>query len=184
MTELPPKTVKHVELLEKFGGSDLHDLCDAADAAIEAGGGFGWVKPPERHIMERYWRGVLVVPERRLLVARLDGVIAASLQLVKTVKNNEAQAHAAQITANFTAPWARRYGLAKMLIQVAEKLAIEDGIKLLNLDVRDTQTAAISLYERIGFTKWASHPYYAVVKGQFIKGNFYYKLLDENISGA
>ena len=40
-----------VERLTQFDGSDLHDLCDAADAAILDGGGFGWIEPPTRHLM-------------------------------------------------------------------------------------------------------------------------------------
>ncbi len=46
-----------------------------------------------RDVMETYWRGVLLVPERTLFVGRLDGVIAGSAQLVRPPRNNEAQAH-------------------------------------------------------------------------------------------
>ena len=38
-----------VSKVSEIGGSDLNDLCDAAEAAIEEGGGFGWLKPPPRH---------------------------------------------------------------------------------------------------------------------------------------
>jgi hypothetical protein len=41
-----------VERLTRFEHNDLADLSDAADAAIEAGGGFGWVKPPARQVFE------------------------------------------------------------------------------------------------------------------------------------
>ncbi len=34
------------ERLGEFRGNDLADLCDAAEAAIVAGGGFGWLQPP------------------------------------------------------------------------------------------------------------------------------------------
>ena len=37
------------------------------------GGGFGWVKLPSREILERFWNGVLAMPQRMLFVARLDG---------------------------------------------------------------------------------------------------------------
>ena len=68
-----------VERLEQFQGPDLHDLCDATEAAILDGGGFGWLAPPPFEIMESYWKGVLLVPERDLFVARLDGTIAGSV---------------------------------------------------------------------------------------------------------
>jgi ribosomal protein S18 acetylase RimI-like enzyme len=45
------------------------------------------------------------------------------------------------------------------------------------LDVRETQTAAIALYEAAGFTRWGTHPAYAKVKGAVIQGHFYYKRL-------
>ena len=48
---------------------------------IIEGGGFGWLKPPPRQVLENYWKGVLLVPERRLVVGRLDGIIAGSAQL-------------------------------------------------------------------------------------------------------
>ena len=113
-----------VERLTEFAGPDLHDLCDAADAAILDGGGFGWLTPPQRHVMEAYWKGVMVVPERELFVARLDRTIAGSAQLVRPPRNNEAQNYVGHLTLSFTAPWARGHGLARMLA-----LAIEEAAK-------------------------------------------------------
>ena len=166
-----------IERVETLKTGDLHDLCDAADDAIKAGGGFGWVAPPSRDIMERYWKGVLVVPERILFVARLDGVIAGSAQLVKPARNNEAQAHAATLTTNFVAPWARGHGLAKRLTQAVENEARTAGFRILNLDVRETQDAAIRLYEDLGFKRWGTHPFYALVDGKRLAGHFYVKEL-------
>ena len=42
------KPATQVERLTEFNGADLHDLCDAAEAAIVDGGGFGWLTPPTR----------------------------------------------------------------------------------------------------------------------------------------
>ncbi len=55
MTGAAPEAL--VERLTRFANPDLHDLCDAAEAAILDGGGFGWLSPPERHTMEAYWKG-------------------------------------------------------------------------------------------------------------------------------
>ncbi|WP_448205296.1 N-acetyltransferase family protein [Azospirillum sp. sgz302134] len=167
-----------IERVEALKTGDLHDLCDAADDAIKVGGGFGWVAPPPRDVMERYWKGVLVVPERILFVARLDGVIAGSAQLVKPARNNEAQAHAAALTTSFVAPWARGHGLAKRLTQAVEEEARASGFRVLNLDVRETQQAAIALYEDLGFKRWGTHPFYALVDGKRLAGHFYVKDLD------
>ncbi|AWK86102.1 GNAT family N-acetyltransferase [Azospirillum thermophilum] len=166
-----------IERVETLKTGDLHDLCDAADDAIKAGGGFGWVEPPPRDVMERYWKGVLVVPERILFVARLDGVIAGSAQLVKPPRNNEAQGHAASLTTAFVAPWARGHGLARHLTNAVEDEARALGFRVLNLDVRETQEAAIALYESLGFRRWGTHPFYALVKGRRLAGYFYAKEL-------
>ena len=164
-----------IDKVDSLKTAELHDLCDAADDAIKAGGGFGWVEPPAREIMERYWKGVLVVPERTLFVCRLDGVIAGSAQLVKPARNNEAQAHAATLTTSFVAPWARGHGLARRLTMAVEEAARAAGFRILNLDVRETQTAAIALYEDLGFKRWGTHPFYALVDGKRLAGHFYVK---------
>jgi hypothetical protein len=74
---------------------------------------------PSRTVLERYWRGVLLMPQRDLFVARLDGAVVGSSQLLRPPPNNEAQAHSAQITSFFIAPGARGFGLARGLIRLA-----------------------------------------------------------------
>jgi ribosomal protein S18 acetylase RimI-like enzyme len=166
-----------VERLDKFEGNDLADLCDATETAILAGGGFGWLKPPPRANLERYWQGVLLVPERKLFVGRLDGTIAGSVQLVRAPRNNEAQAATATLTTNFVAPWARGHGLARALTVAAEEAARADGFHFLALDVRASQEAAIHLYEALGFERWGENPNYAMVEGKPIAGYYYTKKL-------
>ena len=175
MTDKPAISV---ELLKSFTKPDLADICDAADAAIEAGGGFGWVRPPPRHVFESYWKGVLLVPERQLFVGRLDGTIAASAQMARPARNNEAQAFSATLMTSFVAPWARGHGLAKLVTLAVEEAARESGAHLINLDIRETQTAAIQLYETLGYTRWGVHPHYAKVDGKLVRGFYYYKFID------
>jgi ribosomal protein S18 acetylase RimI-like enzyme len=163
-----------VEELTKFKAGDLPDLCEAAEAAILDGGGFGWLTPPERDVFERFWKGVLVVPERHLFVGRADGVIAGSAQLIRTPRNNEAQAHVGTLTALFVAPWARSFGVARKIIEGIIESARAHDLKTLNLDVRESQTAAIRLYEGMGFRQWGSHPAYAHINGRPVAGRFYY----------
>jgi ribosomal protein S18 acetylase RimI-like enzyme len=164
-----------VEQLETFTDQDLHALCEATDAAILDGGGFGWVNPPGRRALESYLKGVLLVPERELFVARLNGNIVGSAHLVRPPRNNEAQSFAAQLMHAFTAPYARGHGLARMLTLGVEERARELGYHVLNLDVRETQTAAIRMYESLGYVRWGEHPEYAQVRGKVIRGFYYYK---------
>src|ERR1051326_1055905 len=159
----PHYLVEHVEELDEH---DLAALCEATDAAIIDGGGFGWINPPGRRALENYYRGVLLVPERELHVARVDGTIVGSAHLVKPPRNNEAQAFAAQLMHAFVAPYARGHGLARMLTIGVENRARELGYHVLNLDVRETQTAAIHMYESLGFERWCTHLNYAMERGK------------------
>jgi ribosomal protein S18 acetylase RimI-like enzyme len=168
-------SVTSVERLQKFRGNDLQDLCEAAEEGIKAGGGFGWLKPPPRSVMESYWRGVLLVPERMLFVGRLDGVIAGTAQLVRPPRNNEAQVLSAHITTHFVAPWARGHGLARAIVLAAEEAALAAGALVVDLDVRETQEAAIQLYQSLGYRHWGTHPRYARIGEHWITGLYLYK---------
>lgn len=167
-------SVEHVTELNRL---DLDDLCDATDAAIVDGNGFGWLHPQPRDQMERYWKGVLLVPERQLWVGRLDGTVASSAQLQRPARNNEAQAHSPQLTTHFVAPWARGHGLAAMLLEAVEEYCVAEGFSHLRLDVRSTQSRAIEVYEDHGFTRWGELPSYAKVDGKMVTGYFYVKQL-------
>ena len=123
-----------IERLTRYSGTDLDDLCEATESAIVEGGGFGWLKPPPRQVLENYWKGVLLVPERRLVVGRLDGVICGSAQLSRAPRNNEAQAMAGTVTGAFVAPWARGHGIGRRIVTEIEQLARELGVLVLNLD--------------------------------------------------
>lgn len=164
-----------VDVPDDFRPGDLHDLCDATEQAIAAGGGFGWVTAPPREMLERYWNGVMVIPERVLFVGRLDGVIGGSLQLITSPKNNQAQALAAHLTTAFVAPWARGRGMLKQMLISAEAYARRTGLRVLNLDVRETQTVAIRTYEDLGYVRIGTHPLYAQVGEKILKGYYYYK---------
>jgi len=166
-----------VERLTDFTEDDLHTLCEATDAAIIDGGGFGWVNPPGRLALETYFRGILLVPERELFTARLNGAIVGSAHLVRPPRNNEAQAFAAHLMHSFIAPYARGYGLARLLTLAVEERARDLGYHVLNLDVRETQEAAIRLYEHLGYVRWGVHPEYALVRGKVVQGYYYYKRL-------
>ena len=176
MSEAPPATPRiEVVRVERLRKRELAELCDAAAAAINDGAGFGWVRPPQPAAFERYWRGVTVVPERVLFIGQVDGVIAGSVQLVSAPPQKEAWRLACLIDTHFVTPWARGHGLARALLDTAEAEAISRGFKVMNLSVRETQEAAIRLYESLGFQRWGTHPKYAFVDGTSIAGHYYCK---------
>jgi hypothetical protein len=167
-----------VESAQSLSEPDLQDLCEATNAAIIEGGGFGWVQSQDRAALARHFRGVLLVPDRMLFLARLDGTVVGSAQLVRPPRNNEAQAFAAQVMHGFVAPYARGHGVARLLMQRVEEGARALGYHVLNLDVRATQETAITLFERLGYVRWGTHPAYARVGGETVAGYFYYRLLE------
>ena len=77
----------------------------------------------------------------------------------------------------FVAPFARGQGLARLMTIRIEDRARSLNYRVMNLDVRETQTAAIALYESLGYTRWGVHPEYARVRGQTVRGFYYTKPL-------
>lgn len=167
-----------VERVEHLDPHDLADLCDATNAAIVDGGGFGWLEAQSRAALERHFGGILLVPEREFFIARLDGEVVGSAQMIRPPRHNEAQAFSAQLAHAFIAPYARGFGLARMLVRRVEERAAALGMRVMNLDVRATQHSAIALFEAAGYTRWGVHPAYARANGQTIPGYYYYKLLE------
>ncbi len=166
-----------VETVDQLTERDIHELSDAAEAAILSGGGFGWLSPPLKSVMEDYWRGVQMIPDRHLIIARLDKVIAGSCQIMRPTKNNEAQKFSCQLTTFFVAPWARGHGLAQMIVAESEALAKSEGFLMINLDVRATQERAIQSFEARNFKRYATNNYYAKVDGNYVPGFYYHKEL-------
>jgi len=174
-----PAEIK-VEKIREFVKTDLNDICDASESTMHDDSlsfsiGSNREDPLVRERLENYWKGVLLVPERQLIVGRVDGTIAASLQILKPSPNNQTSNFAASVDNHFVAPWARGYGLAKMLINAAEVEAKEMGLTVLKLNVRANLENAIQLYEASGYKRWGTLDKYEMVDGKMIAGHFYYK---------
>lgn len=167
-----------VEEVTQFRGSDLDELCQATVEAITDGQGFSWIKPPARSTLEAYWRGVLLIPDRTLYVARFNGAIVGTLQLIRPPSNNETGAFAVEIGTFFVAPWARGHGLARALMAEAEARARREGFQVLEVHVRADRDAAIKLAEAGGFKHWATKERYARIDGKYLPGHYYVKYLD------
>ena len=164
-----------VDSLSVISTKDMADLCSVTEQAIRAGGGFGWLTLPTTDSLKNYWNGLVLINTNILIVGRLDRSIAGALQISFNPLNNEAQKNIAKIQSHFVAPWARGYGLAKAMIDKAIDISKENNKKSIQLDIRETQTAAIQLFEGKGFTKWGENPSYAFINGNKIKGSYYLK---------
>jgi ribosomal protein S18 acetylase RimI-like enzyme len=181
MMAVPEKSTTHKLSVEKkmtLTDNELGELSTATEDAIRDGIGFNWLTPPMRETLESYWRGVVMVPTRSLFIARLDNVIAGSIQLVRPSKSKETSAFAATIEAHFVAPWARGHGLAPMLLDAAEREAAKEGFAVINISVRETQARALEVYRSHGYTEWGTMPYYEFVNASMVSGHYFYKKLE------
>jgi ribosomal protein S18 acetylase RimI-like enzyme len=171
-----------VERLHQFQGNDLEELCLATEATLYDNFGFsmgfGMSHKPSREELEKYFRGVLMVPERILIVGRVDRVIAGSIQLLKPPPSQKSIAFAAAIEGHFVVPWARGHGLASLLLDAAEQEAKSQGFSLLKLHLRASLDAAIRLYESREYRRWGTLDQYELDQGgKCVAGHFYCKEL-------
>ena len=120
----------------------------------------------------------MLMPDRTLFIARLDGQVAGACQLVRPPANNEAGAFAAEVVNFYLAPWARGHDLAKMMLKEVEDHAIGQGFRSLNVNMRADQQAAIAVCEWLGMKRWGTKERYAMINGKFVPGYFYTKDLD------
>ena len=105
---------------------------------------FGAENPPEAH-----------------LVAELDRGVVGYIRLKPPTRLPE-NAHVMQVQGLAVHPSARRRGVAATLLTAAIQRLRERGTRKLTLRVLSTNTAAIALYERLGFTCEG------VLRGEFI----------------
>ena len=167
-----------VEKINFFKKGELEELTSATMDAIKEGIGFGWVSPPPKNKVRDYWKGVLLVPNRWLFLGRYKGLIAGSLQVVTFSSTNETSIFRVFIDTHFVATWARGHGLAKLLIEEAEKECMRNNFTHVLLDVRNTQKRAIFLYEQIGYKLWGELPaYHKLANNEMVSGKYYYKAL-------
>ena len=85
---------------------------------------------------------------RKLLVARFEGAVAGSVQLITALPPN--QPHRCEVAKMMVAPAARRNGIGRALMQGVEAEARAAGKSLITLDTR-TGDHAEPLYRAAGF---------------------------------
>lgn len=129
-------------------------------------------------MLERYFKGLLLVPERMLFVIRHNGVIVGCAQLVRSARNNELQAMCVTLAHLFIAPYAQRQGLGTALLHEVENAARSMGFRIMNTEVPETQEGAIALFRRAGFLHWGTHPLYTRLGDTYLRGLYFTKSLD------
>lgn len=159
----------------------LPELIALLDDAVQGGASIGFVLPLADGELERYWSGVAAsvqAGQKVLLVARLDGRVAGSVQLAPEPRANGA--HRAEIQKLLVGRWARRQGVGAALMLAAEATARAAGRSLLVLDTREGDDAE-RLYRRLRYRLAGVIPHYArSPHGDRLDGSaFMYKELAE-----
>ena len=173
--------LKNEPYSQDFSRADLLSLGETLVACVKLGASVGFVPPfgPEEALV--FWHKLLpafAAGERRILVARLDGRIVGTVQLVVDMPGNGQ--HRADVVKLLVHPQARRQGIARKLMQTAEKLARSLNRTLLVLDTV-TNSDAQTLYHSLGYKLCGTIPGYALsTEGIYEGTSVMYKTLGAN----
>ncbi|RKR90155.1 hypothetical protein BDK92_4523 [Micromonospora pisi] len=157
-----PEHPTSVERLDP-GGVDRHlaELADVLCSCVHGGASVGFLPPFTAADAYRYWRDVrdlLGAGGRVLLVARRDGLVVGTAQLVLATPANGA--HRAEVCKVLVHPDARRDGVGRALMDAVDAQARRYGRSLLVLDtVRGS--AGERLYRAVGYQVSGVIPGYA-----------------------
>jgi GNAT superfamily N-acetyltransferase len=142
--------------------ADLDALADVLRAVVYDGAGVSFVVPFSFEEARAFWLAN-VLPgvrggTRRVLVARIEGRIAGTVQIDLATPPN--QRHRAEVLKLLVHPAARRRGIARALMIAVEPIALAEGRTLLTLDTW-TGKAAEALYASLGYVAAGVIPRYA-----------------------
>ena len=157
--------------------SELRVISALADLLIETvanGGSIGFMHPVAPTKAMAFWKASLEAAGRgeRVVFGAYDGdVLVGTVTLLLDCPPN--QPHRAEIAKMMTRVSRRGEGIARSLMEVAERVAIEKGRTLLNLDTAEEEGAA-GLYEKMGFQRTGVIPDYALKPHGGLTGTIIY----------
>ena len=104
--------------------------------------------PAAESFSRRQLRYLLQSPHATTYLIREEGQVAAAaiVSRRRTARGVHARLYSMAVSPNF-----RRRGFGRMLIQACIKSLVEEGVKVLSLEVRQDNTPAVTLYESMGF---------------------------------
>ncbi|MDR0269530.1 GNAT family N-acetyltransferase [Paenibacillus sp.] len=161
-----------VQVVEPIDPKLLHQLSELLIEVVETGASIGFLPPLTMQDAEDYWKQVMA-PGVRLWVALNGEQVVGTVQLQLAMKANGS--HRAEIAKLMVSPQARRCGIAKLLMQTAEKAAQHENRTLLVLDTRAGDPSNL-LYQSLGYVEAGRIPRYArSADGQLDDTIYYYK---------
>jgi len=140
----------------------IEELAELLIEVVANGGSVSFMHPLSKKTAMSFWEGALAAAdrgERIVLGARENGKLISSVTLLLNCPEN--QPHRAEIAKLMTRISKRGQGVARALVTEAERIAVEKGRTLLNLDTAADEGAA-GFYESLGFHKSGVIPDYAL----------------------
>lgn len=154
----------------------IPDLCDVLADCVNGGASVGFMQPHGLEDGEPYWQGVADAVDAGatlLLVAEMDGKVVGTVQIGAAQMPN--QPHRADLKKLLVHRSARGKGLARLLMDAAERQAASRGKSILVLDTA-TGSDAEAIYPRLGWERVGVIPDYALwPQGGFCASTFFYK---------
>lgn len=140
----------------------VEELADLIIEVVANGGSVSFMHPLSKKAAMAFWETALKSAdrgERIVLGARGNGKLISTVTLLLNCPEN--QPHRAEIAKLMTSISKRGQGVARALVTEAERIAIQKGRTLLNLDTAADEGAA-GFYESLGFHKTGVIPDYAL----------------------
>jgi GNAT superfamily N-acetyltransferase len=152
------------------------DLCDVLADCVDGGASVGFMQPYGLEDARTYWQGVVDAVDAGttlLLVAEVGGKIVGTVQIGAAQMPN--QPHRADLRKLLVHRSSRGRGLARLLMDAAEREAASRGKSILVLDTA-TGSDAEAIYPRLGWERVGVIPDYALwPEGGFCASTFFYK---------
>jgi len=158
--------VAEPDVIEKLG--------DLLVAVVAGGGSVSFMHPLDGGEARAFWEKSLAAATRRervVLGACDGGDIVGTVTVLFDFPPN--QPHRAEIAKLMMRPDRRGKGIARRLMEAAERVAVERGRTLLVLDTA-TEEGAAGLYDRLGFTLVGEIPDFALKPHGGLTGTLVY----------
>jgi ribosomal protein S18 acetylase RimI-like enzyme len=153
----------------------LEGLSSLLIDVVDNGASVGFLSPLVLEEAKSYWKEVLKDEGAILWIAITEGKILGSIQLHLCQKQNGK--HRGEIAKLIVHSKARRMGIGKELINIAEERAKKEELKLLTLDTRAGDVSNL-LYKARGYLEVGRIPRYAQSSnGELHETVFYYKII-------
>ena len=171
------KPVVGIEVLDAAAAvSAIPRLSEILVVCVAEGAGVSFLPPLAPDKAREFWRGTardVAEGSKILLAGWVDGVLAGTVTLALASPQN--QQHRADVAKLLVHPNARRYGMARRLMDRLEQEAALVGRTLLTLDTRAGDRAE-QLYRSIAWIEYGRIPDYALtMDGSYDETLFFWK---------